>query len=98
MFKILDAKYAPSNLHDVENANAHLTNNQKEKLHLLLSQHELMFDGMLGKWEGNPCHVELRKGAKTVPCNSVQHSTCIQAHTSPGRQQTMKSWRPKKIN
>ena len=65
MFKILDAKYAPANFHDVENANAHLINNQKEKLHLLLSQHELMFfDGMLGKWEGNPYHLELCKGAK----------------------------------
>ena len=98
MSKILNGKYALADLREVANANAHLTDNQKEKLHLLLLQHEPLFDGTLGKWEGNPCHVELRKGAKTVPCNSVQHSTCIQAHTSHGRQQTMKSWRPKKIN
>ena len=39
-------------------------NNQKEKLHLLLSQHEPLFDGTLGKWEGNPYHMELCKGAK----------------------------------
>ena len=62
MSKILDAKYALADLRQVANANAHLPNNQKEKLHLLLSQHEPLFDGTLGKWEGNPYHVELRKG------------------------------------
>ena len=31
---------------------------------MLLSQHEPLFDGTLGKWEGNPYHVEIRKGAK----------------------------------
>ena len=49
MSKILDAKYALADLCKVANANAHLTNNQKEKLHTLLSQHEPLFDGMLGK-------------------------------------------------
>ena len=32
MSKILDTKYAPVDLREVENANAHLTNNQKEKI------------------------------------------------------------------
>ena len=67
MSKILDSKYTPANLREIANANAHLTNNQQEKIHALLSQHEPLFDGMLGKWEGNPYHVELSKGAKTVP-------------------------------
>ena len=64
MSNILDAKYAPADLRKVENANAHLTKNQKEKLHKLLSQQKPLFDGTLGKWEGNPYHVELRKRAK----------------------------------
>ena len=58
--KILDVKYASADLREVANANAHLTNIQKEKLHALLSQHEPQFDGVLGKWEGNPYHTELR--------------------------------------
>ena len=64
MFKILDAKYAPADLHKVANTNAHLTDNQKEKLYALFSQHIPLFDDTLGKWEGNPYHVELRRGAK----------------------------------
>ena len=65
MSKILDAKYALADLCKVENTNAHLTNNQKEKLYALLSQHKLLFDGTLDKCEGNSYHVELRKGANT---------------------------------
>ena len=64
MSKILEVKYALADLREVADANAHLTNDQKEKLHTLLSQHAPLFNGMLGKWEGNPYHIELRKGVK----------------------------------
>ena len=61
---ILDAKYAPADLYKVANTNTHLTNNQKEKLYALLRQHKPLFNGTLGKWEGDPYHVELCKGVK----------------------------------
>ena len=64
MSKILDAKYVSADLCKVANTNAHLTNNQKEKMYALLSQHDLLFNDILGKWGGNPYHVELHKGAK----------------------------------
>ena len=62
MSKILDAKYAPANLREVADANAHLTKLKKNKLHALLSQHAQLFNGTLSKWEGDPYHVELREG------------------------------------
>ena len=62
MSKILDAKYAPADLRKVAKTNAHLTNNQQEKLYALLSQHKPLFDGTLGKWEGDTYHVELCEG------------------------------------
>ena len=46
MPKILDAKYAPADLREVANTN----NRQlKRKLYALLSQHEPLFNGTLGK-------------------------------------------------
>ena len=76
MSKILDAKYTAADLRKVAITNVHLTNNQKEKLYALLSQHKLLFDGMLGKWEGNPYHIELQEGAKPyhTPMYSIPHA------------------------
>ena len=76
MSKILDAKYTPADLRKVANTNAHLTNNQKEKLYALLSQHEPLFDSTMGKWEGNPYDMELYKGAKSDHKNpySIPHT------------------------
>ena len=72
MSKILDAKYAPADLRKVANTNAHLTHNQKEKLYALLSKHEALFDGTLGKWEGGPYHAELCEEEK--PCHARPYS------------------------
>ena len=57
MSKMLDAKYASADLRKVANTNVHLTNNQKEKLYALFSQHKPLFDGTLGKWKSYPYYV-----------------------------------------
>ena len=49
MSKILDAKHAPADMRKVVNTNTYLTNNQKENLYALLSQHKPLFNGTLGK-------------------------------------------------
>ena len=44
---------------------------QKQKLLELLTNHETLFDGSLGKWEGDPCHNKLCEAVKpyhTNPC------------------------------
>ena len=47
--KILDTKYTPSNLDDVVQGNQKLSMNQRQKLLKLLTNHETLFDGSLGK-------------------------------------------------
>ena len=81
MSKILDAKYAPANWHEVGDANAHLSKIQKIKLHTLLSQHAQLFKGTLGKWEGNPCHVELREGVKPYHATRTAFLMRTNAHS-----------------
>ena len=64
IYKILDAKYTPVNLDDIVKGNQKLSTNQRQKLLKLLTNHETLFDGSLGKWEGDPCHIELCEGVK----------------------------------
>ena len=61
--KILDGKYTPMNLNVVQ-GNQKLSTKQKQELLNLLTNHETLFDGSLGKWEGDPCHIELCEGVK----------------------------------
>ena len=45
MLKILDAKYQPADLDKVAAKNKNLMLEQQKKLHELLKNHEILFDG-----------------------------------------------------
>ena len=62
--KILDAKYAPADLDQVVRTCGHLTEDEKRKMHALLSKYEHLFDGTLGTWQKEPYNIELKEGAK----------------------------------
>ncbi|MHA7865811.1 reverse transcriptase family protein, partial [Flagellimonas marinaquae] len=60
--KILDAKYAPADLHEVAQQTPNLTPTERRKLEDLLQQYASLFDGTLGEWKGKPYHIQLRDG------------------------------------
>ena len=71
MKEILDAKYEAADLNKVcyENA-AHLSKDEQDKLHALLSKYESLFDGTLGNWSGTEYDIELKKDAKPYHARS----------------------------
>ena len=60
---ILDAKYEAADLDQVVAENTHLTYNQKQQLHSLLTKFNDLFDGTLGKWNMGAYDIELRPDA-----------------------------------
>ena len=61
--RILDANYAKADM-DAEVAQmTHLTPIQQQLLLALLKRHEVLFDGQLGTWKGDPVQIELKEGA-----------------------------------
>mgnify|MGYP006200624585 CR=1 FL=1 len=61
--RILDAKYQPANLEEVVQKSTHLSESQQEGLLKLLKKYSSLFDGTLGKWKGEPYHIELKEGS-----------------------------------
>ena len=51
---------------EVANSCTHLTPSQREELKALMLKHTKLFDGTLGKYPGEPMHIELEKGAVPV--------------------------------
>ena len=62
--EILDAKYEKADLTILTRAQTHLTQNEQIKLEQLLRKYEILFDGTLGRWTGDPYDIELIEGAK----------------------------------
>ena len=63
--RILDAKYDKANLPEVvEDTCKHLTATQRSDLLNLLLQHEELFDGTLGDWQGEEVNFELKPEAR----------------------------------
>ena len=58
--QILDAKYEKADLNAMVDNSAHVTNNEKSTLIMLLRKYEPLFDNTLGKWTGDPYHIELK--------------------------------------
>ena len=64
---ILDAKYEKVDIDEVIEENcSHLTPEQQLELRNLLKQHDKLFDGSLGKYPGEPMHIEIEPGAQPV--------------------------------
>ena len=62
--KILDAKYEKADLDKVCRECTHLTEEEQAQLLALLKKYELLFDGTLGTWTGDPYDIELKPDAK----------------------------------
>ena len=67
LLPILDAKYEKLDSEAIVSTHcAHLTLGQQEELQALLRKHAKLFDGMLGRYPGEPMHIELEEGAQPV--------------------------------
>ena len=62
--EILDAKYEKADLAQVARECAHLTTDEQTRLLKILTKYEILFDGTLGKWTGDPYTIETRKDFK----------------------------------
>ena len=64
---ILDAKYDKTDIDKVIRDNcSHLDESQQQDLRALLLNHAKLFDGSLGKYPGEPMHIELEQDAQPV--------------------------------
>jgi predicted aspartyl protease len=78
--RILDAKYEKADLDATVSNCKHLEPNQKSTLLTLLKKYEPMFDGTLGKWTGDPYHIELKPNvtpyhARAYPIPRIHEQT-----------------------
>lgn len=78
--RILDAKYEKADLDATVSNCKHLEPNQKSTLLALLKKYETMFDGTLGKWTGDPYHIELKPNvtpyhARAYPIPRIHEQT-----------------------
>jgi len=62
--RILDAKYKKADLKTVCQSQTELTVEEKSQLEALLRKYELLFNGQLGRWQGQEVKLELKEGAK----------------------------------
>ena len=66
---IMDAKYEKLNIDKVVKEHcSHLNPKQQADLHEVLSRHTKLFDGTLGKYPGEPMHIEIEPDATPVYC------------------------------
>ena len=63
---IKDAKYEKLDIDDFLTEQAHLTPSQQADLRELLSRHTRLIDGTLGRYPGEPMHIELIPNAQPV--------------------------------
>ena len=78
--RILDAKYEKANLNATVSNYEHLEANEKSTLLTLLRKYETLFDGTLGKWTGDPYHIELKPNvtpyhARAFPIPRIHEQT-----------------------
>jgi len=66
--RILEAKYKKADLTTVCQSQTELTVEEKSQLEAPLHKYKPLFDGQLGRWQGQEVKLELKEGAK--PCHS----------------------------
>ena len=77
---ILDAKCEKANLVQEVNRHDDLTEDQQQKLLVLLKKCEHLFDGTLGRWKSDPYEIQLKEGvqphhAKAFPIPKIHEQT-----------------------
>ena len=60
---ILDAKYEAANLKNIVKNTPILSQEDKAELYNVLKKYEVLFDGQLGRWKGNPHIIHLKDKA-----------------------------------
>ena len=73
---ILDAKYDAADLREICNEQQEISDEEKQKLFNLLSRHESLFDGTLGKWTGTEVKLELNENAKPYHARAFPLPKC----------------------
>lgn len=64
---ILDAKYEQVDINTVVDEQcSHLTSDQQKDLRALLSRYTKLFDGTLGRYPGEPMHIDIDPNATPV--------------------------------
>jgi len=73
---ILDAEYSPSDVTQVANSASSLDTKERSLLVSVLENHQKLFDGALGKFNGPPITLELKPGVEPVQARPfpVPHS------------------------
>lgn len=66
--KILEAKNAPADLARYLSKQKHFSSMEQKSLCNLREEFELLFDSSLGKWKGQPYHIQLKKDTKPSLC------------------------------
>ena len=75
--KILDAKYNKADLsRRYAKAKLNWTSEQKNQLETLLRKYEELFDGQLGRWQGQEVKLELKEGAKPYHSRAYNIPRC----------------------
>ena len=77
---ILDAKYEAANLKEIAENCTHLNKSKQQSLQTLLEKYDLLFDGSLGTWTGEPYNIELKPDvtpyhARAFPIPKVHEQT-----------------------
>ncbi len=77
---ILDAKYQKANLDEEVQKCSHLSTTEQQGLRDLLGKYESLFDGTLGKWQGEPYDIQLKENvqpyhAKPFPIPRIHETT-----------------------
>ena len=62
--KMQAKEYKAADIYKVSKDCEHLSEQERQKLHSLLSKYEKLFQGKLGTWDGDPIEIELKEGAK----------------------------------
>ena len=63
---ILDAKYGKVDVDEVTKQQSHLSESQQQKLHQVLKNYDILFDGTLGHYRKRQIHLELTEDAQPV--------------------------------
>ena len=96
--RILDAKYEPANLDELEQECKHLSPAEQSGLKDLLEQNKDLFDGSLGHWKGEKYHIELKEGAKPYHAKAYPIPKCHEQTLKMEVDRLVKAGVLKKVN
>jgi len=79
--QIEDSKYERQDLKKISLKQTHLSLEQRKLLYNVLSRHPDLFNGTLGRWKGDPIHLDLVSDAKPYHCQKPMRVPHIHMET-----------------